>query len=530
MASRRRSFLLIPLIVLLCSVIGGRFSSHLITASAATSEDDVKSSVKNFTRVYSVVEENFADPVTPDRGIYKGAIPGMLRTLDPHSNFFDPRDMQILKEDQRGHYYGVGMSVAPRNGKTLVIKPFSTSPAYKAGIRPGDIIDAVDGKPCDNLTTTEVADMLKGPRGTTVHIRIVREGVAKPLEFDVVRDDISRASVDKVLWLKPGYAYMHLDQFNENTGHEVEENLKKFGEDKIEGLVLDLRGNPGGLLNEAVSVADKFLNKGDVIVSHRGRSSPERVYRAQNGNHGHVYPIVVLVNRNSASASEIVSGALQDHDRAWIMGDNTFGKGLVQTVYPLSENTGLALTTAKYYTPSGRLIQRDYSHISFLDYYYKTNTEARNDSDVKMTDSGRTVYGGGGISPDEKVAPEKFDALQTYLWGRAGLFNFTKHYFSNHSTQLPQNWAPDEKVLNDLHDWLLQQPDFKFTEADFTKDHEWIKRNLGVEMSLTAFGSEESDKYAVKTDPIVQKAMDAMPKAQALLENAKRIIAQRTAH
>ena len=164
-----------------------------------------------------------------------------------------------------------------------------------------------------------------------------------------------------------------------------------------------------------MAVADKFLNKGDVIVSHHGRSSPERVYRAQNGNHGHLYPIVVLVNRNSASASEIVSGALQDHDRGWIVGDNTFGKGLVQTVFPLSENTGLALTTAKYYTPSGRLIQRDYSNTSFLDYYYKTNTEARNTADVKMTDSGRTVYGGGGISPDEKIAPEKFDSLQIYL-------------------------------------------------------------------------------------------------------------------
>ena len=179
--------------------------------------------------------------------------------------------------------------------------------------------------------------------------------------------------------------------------------------------MLDLRGNPGGLLNEAVAVGDHFLPKGDVIVSHKGRASAEHVYTARNGNNGRDYPIVVLVNRNSASAAEIVSGALQDHDRAWILGDNTFGKGLVQTVYPLTENTGLALTTAKYYTPSGRLIQRDYSNVSFFDYYYRNNTAARNDNDVKTTDTGRVVYGGGGISPDEKYTPPKLDNFETEL-------------------------------------------------------------------------------------------------------------------
>ena len=530
MAQTRRSLVYIPLLLILCAAIGGQFGS---SAAAASSEDDAKNSVRNFTKVYGLVEENFADPVTPDRGIYKGAIPGMLRTLDPHSNFFDPHDMANMRDDQRGHYYGIGMEVGGRNGKTVVIKPFSGAPAYKAGLRPGDIISAVDHKPTDNLTISEVADMLKGPRGTTVHVTVAREGAAKPVEFDVVRDDITRASVDQAFWLKPGYGYIHIQQFMETTGHELEEALKKFeegshGESNIKGLVLDLRGNPGGLLNEAVAVADKFLNKGDVIVSHHGRSSPERVYRAQNGNHGNLYPIVVLVNRNSASASEIVSGALQDHDRGWVVGDNTFGKGLVQTVFPLSENTGLALTTAKYYTPSGRLIQRDYSNTSFLDYYYKTNTEARNTADVKMTDSGRTVYGGGGISPDEKIAPEKFDALESYLWAQ-GILNFTRHYFADHSTKLEAGWTPDQTTMNEFHDWLLKQ-DVKFTEAEFTGDYEWIKRSLGAEMMLTAFGSDVSDRYRVSTDPVVGKALDAMPKAQALLDGAKKIIVQRMAH
>ena len=235
---------------------------------------------------------------------------------------------------------------------------------------------------------------------------ISREGQDQPLTFNVIRDEISRKSVKDGIWMKPGIAYVDIEQFNENTSKELEDTLKKLGENNINGLVLDLRANPGGLLNEGVAVADQFLQKGQTIVSHRGRASPEKTYTARNGNDGHDYPIVVLVNRYSASAAEIVAGALQDHDRAWILGDNTFGKGLVQTVYPLSENTGLALTTAKYYTPSGRLIQRDYTNVSFFDYYYRKDTATRNMQDVKMTDSGRTVYGGGGISPDEKFVPK----------------------------------------------------------------------------------------------------------------------------
>ena len=322
--------------------------------------------------------------MSPDKAIYKGAIPGMLRTLDPHSNFFDPKDLEALREDQRGHYYGVGMSVQGRNGKTIVMAPFVGSPAYKAGLRPGDVIIMVNDKPTDNLDSTKVADLLKGPKGTPVQIKVAREGVDQPVVFNIIRDEISRKSVPDAFLLKPGIGYVFLEQFNETTSHEMEEALKAMDEDNLKGLVLDLRGNPGGLLNEAVAVGDHFLPKGDVIVSHKGRASAEHVYTARNGNHGRDYPIVVLVNRNSASAAEIVSGALQDHDRAWILGDNTFGKGLVQTVYPLVENTGLALTTAKYYTPSGRLIQRDYSNVSFFDYYYRNNTAARNLSDVKM--------------------------------------------------------------------------------------------------------------------------------------------------
>jgi carboxyl-terminal processing protease len=482
--------------------------------------------MQEFTRVYSTVEQNFADPVSADKAIYKGAIPGMLRTLDPHSNFFDPKDFEGMREDQRGHYYGVGMQVVGRNGKTIVVAPFVGSPAYKAGLRPGDVIVMVNDKPTEGLDSTKVADLLKGPKGTPVQIKVAREGADKPLVFDIIRDEISRKSVPEAFLLKPGIGYIKIEQFNETTGREFDEGMKAMDEDNLKGLVLDLRSNPGGLLTEAVSVADHLLPKGDVIVSHKGRNSAEHVYTARSGNHGRMYPIVVLVNRNSASASEIVSGALQDHDRAWILGDNTFGKGLVQTVYPLIENTGLTLTTAKYYTPSGRLIQRDYSNVSFFDYYYRNNTAARNPADVKMTDGGRTVYGGGGISPDEKFTPEKLDAFETDLLVKFAFSNYTKHFFAIHRDKLPDGWNVETATMDEFHQYLLDQK-IEFTETDFTKDYDKVRRRLQAEIYKTAFNQDEAMKYDTKTDPEVLAAIDAMPKAQSLLNSTRKIVVER---
>src|SRR5260370_23325424 len=274
MAHRRRSLLYLPFFIAFCSLLGGLYGPRVEVASAAN-EDDIRTSLKVFTKVYNVVEENFADPITPDKAVYKGAIPGMLRTLDPHSIFFDPRDFQLLREDQKGHYYGVGMTVAERNHKTIVISPFTGSPAYKAGIRPGDVIMTVNDKPTDNLTTTEVADMLKGPRGTQVQIVIVREGNDKPITFNVIRDEIPRKSVPDAFWVKPGVGYIQIEQFNETTSPELEDNLKRLGESNIKGLILDLRENPGGLLNQGVAVADRFLRKAPDIGSPSPPNSPQ---------------------------------------------------------------------------------------------------------------------------------------------------------------------------------------------------------------------------------------------------------------
>jgi carboxyl-terminal processing protease len=338
MNQNRRGFVVIFTVLVASAVFGWIYGPSVRATSTAA--EDSQSSVREFTTVLDVVQANYAEPVDVDKEVYQGAIPGMLRVLDTHSSFFDARQFALLREDQRGKYYGVGMIVAPRENHTVVMAPYVGAPAYNAGLRPGDMIVKVDEKSTDNLSTTEVADLLKGPKGTVVKIVVTLEVFTTPLSFTGTRGEIPRHSVDISFLIKPGIGYIRLSSFNETTDREIEEALKQLNVNNLDGLVLDMRGNPGGLLNEAVAVGDVFLEKNQLIVSHHGRSSPERRYYAQRGNRGVTIPLVIIVNNNSASATEIVSGAVQDHDRGLVVGETTFGKGLVQTVQPLSENTG----------------------------------------------------------------------------------------------------------------------------------------------------------------------------------------------
>jgi len=519
--SSRRSLLLIVLVILACGFLGAVFGQRL-GGGAPGSESEVRDSLRTFSQVYDIVEQNYAEPVSADKAVYNGAIPGMLRVLDPHSNFFDPKAYSLLREDQRGRYFGVGMQVGPRNNKVIVIAPFAGSPAYRAGIRPGDVIIAVDGKPTDNLNTTEVAELLKGPKGTTVRITILREGSEKPLDFNVVRDEIPRSSVDVHFMIRPGIGYLHISQFNETTETEVAQALEEFGD--LKGLVLDLRQNPGGLLSEGVGVADKFLHKGAVIVSHHGRSSQEKIYKAAHGNGGKDYPLVVLVNRGTASAAEIVAGAIQDHDRGLVVGETTFGKGLVQTVYPLSENTGLALTTAKYYTPSGRLIQREYTGVSLYDYYYNRESDNNGGKEVKMTDSGRTVYGGGGITPDVKVEMPKSSHFQDVLLQHYAFFNFAKHYLINR--HVARNFEVNDELIQEFRRFLDEKK-VPFSEQELMENNDWVRANIKSELFISEFGQQEGLRVRAEADPQVLKALELLPKAKELADNARRIIAER---
>jgi len=510
--------------------IAGTFISQKVGAQSSTEESSFRDSLKSFTNVYQVVSDNYAEPLSgdkPDQVIYDGAIPGMLRVLDPHSNFYDPKAYAKMREDQHGKYYGVGMVIQPQNNKIVVVYPYEGTPSFKAGLRPGDVIVSVDGKSTDNLNSEDVANMLKGPKGTHVHLTVTREGAAAPLTFDLVRDEIPHPSIDLKYEIRPGIAYIHITQFQETTGREFSDALDQFG--NLKGLVLDLRGNPGGLLTEAVSVCDKLLSRGQVIVSQRGRAYPEQIYRATHGNGGRDFPVVVLTNHGTASAAEIVSGALQDHDRAIIVGEITFGKGLVQTVYQLSDNTGLALTTYHYYTPSGRLIQRNYNGVSLYDYYYNHDQpQEGKDREVKLTDSGRTVYGGGGISPDYKIDTPKSNHFQDLLAAHYAFFNFAKHYLANRT--VTKDFQVDDAVLDQFKQFLTSQ-NIAYTDQDFNSVSDWLKTSIKAEIFTSQFGQLEGLRTRANWDPMIAQALTYMPQAATLEQAAeKAAVEKQTAH
>lgn len=530
MRSERRGLILVVAVLLVSAVLGGIYGPN-VKATSATA-DDYQTAVRDFTKVLDVVQTNYAEPVDVDKAVYQGAIPGMLRILDPHSNFFDQRQFALLREDQRGKYYGVGMVVAPRENHTVVMAPYVGAPAYNAGIRPGDVIMKVDDKSTDGLTTSDVADLLKGPKGTVVKITVSREGYSDPMTFSITRDEIPRHSVDIAFLLKQGVGYIKLSAFNETTDGEIAQALRQLDEGSLDGLILDMRGNPGGLLNEAVAVGDMFLEKNQLIVSHHGRTSPERRYYAVRGNQGVNVPLVILVNNNSASATEIVSGAVQDHDRGLIVGETTFGKGLVQTVTPLSENTGLALTTARYYTPSGRLIQRDYKSVSLYAYHYERKVP-EHPTEVKLTDSGRQVTGGGGITPDITVASPKLNKFQENLLRYdvffaldQGVGGFTRYYLGTKPT-ITKDFEPNDDVMKEFRTFLTKR-NVRYTEPEFADNLDWIKRKIKQEVFMSTFGMQEGFKIQLAADPQVQKAVESIPQARALYENARKVVAQRT--
>jgi carboxyl-terminal processing protease len=347
--------------------------------------------------------------------------------------------------------------------------------------------------------------------------------------FSVIRDHSLRVDVNPAFWFLPGIAYIKIEAFNETTSHEVDQALARLGESEIEGLILDIRDNGGGLVQESVNVADRFLKKGQLVVSHHGRASAETKFTAKHGERGKEYPIVVLVNRNTASASEILSGALQDHDRAWIFGESTFGKGLVQAPFPLYGNSALLLTIAKYYTPSGRLIQRDYAHQGF--YEYISRAEGKNNpKDMKKTDSGRIVFGGDGITPDEKYDAPKATRLENVVGeavvtGRSPFFYYAPVYFSTHDTHLAKDWRPDDQVVDSFRAFLNKRG-YEFTAAEFDRDRAWIAERLREELFITAFSKEESERTGLQNDPEIQKAIESLPSSKALLDKAHEVIAR----
>jgi len=523
----RRAIFSVVLFFSVCAIAGSVLQRR-VGAQAAADESQLRDSLKSFTNVYSIVEQNYAEPLEGDKAqaaIYDGAIPEMLHTLDPHSNFYDPKAYARMREEQHGRYYGVGMVIQQQAGKVYVVAPYENTPSFRAGIHPGDIISAVDGKSTDGQTSDQVAKQLKGPKGTHVQVSTTREGQSKPLDFDLIRDEIPNPSVDLKYEIRPGIGYVHLKQFQETTAQEVIEAVDGFHD--LKGLVLDLRNNPGGLLSQAVEVCDHLLSKGQMIVSQRGRAYPDQEYKVTHGNGGKSFPIVVLVNRGTASAAEIVSGALQDHDRALIVGETTFGKGLVQTVYNTPDNTGLALTTYHYYTPSGRLIQRNYTGVSLYDYY--TNHGASKPADnasreVKLTDSGRTVYGGGGITPDETIETPKLNHFQESLLIKDVFFHFAPIYLANRTVD--KNFQVDDAVMLEFKKYLTTK-EVAWTDKDLAEVNDWVRTRIKEKIVTIQFGQLQGLRAATDWDPAIQKAINFLPEAQALEDNAHKVLTQK---
>lgn len=536
----RRALFSLVIFFAACAVLGTVLQRR-VGAQSAEDESQIRDNLKDFTNVYAVVEQNYADPITGDKAdtaIYDGAIPGMLHTLDPHSSFYDPKAYAKMREDERGHYFGVGMVIQqqhnPKTGKdqVVVIDPYAGAPAFRAGIHPADIIVAVNDQPVQLGSTDPnalnssdaVANHLKGPKGTHVQVSMMRVGQSKPMVFDLVRDEIPHGSVDLKYEIRPGIGYIHLTMFMETSAQEVEDAINGFG--NLKGLILDLRGNPGGMVTQAVEICDHLLAKGQTIVTQRGRAFPDQNYVATHGNGGKTFPLIVLVNRNTASAAEIVSGALQDHDRALIVGETTFGKGLVQTVYNLSEDTGLALTTYHYYTPSGRLIQRNYNGVSLLDYYYnRAGVASGTNREVKLTDSGRTVYGGGGITPDEKIDTPKSNNFQDDILYHDTFFEYAPHYFSTHAS-VDHNFEVTDAVMSDFKQFLTSEG-VQWTDKDIADNSDWLKVNIKDTILRTQFGASAGLRVLADWDPMIQKALTYMPEAQALEDHATKLLAEK---
>jgi carboxyl-terminal processing protease len=535
-------------IVTAAALLGG-FVGGQVSAEAPL-EEDSKDLLKVFSEVFALVQDNYAQDLQSEK-LVESAVRGMLRTLDPHSSFFSTQDYDRLQEEQKGKYYGLGITIRPESpgsGRVVVVEPPAPgTPAYKAGLRAGDVIARIEGTPIDDWDlNTEVIPNLKGPQGTFVNITVERPGEPEPMQFTVERDEIPLYTIKYAFRIRPDIGYVRISRFAETTSRELDGALESIGEEGLTGLILDLRDNPGGALSQALEVSDRFLDSGDKIVSTRSRSGREdRDYSAKR-RQKYTYPMVVLINQNSASASEIVSGALQDHDRALILGETSFGKALVQTIFPLESKRGLALTTGRYYTPSDRLIQRDYSE-SFWDYYNnRAGDNLRNTGESYYTDGGRVVYGGGGIAPDEIVTLDRVPRIARQIQRR----NFFREYASGVysgtlKSDLLEDFPSGLDAMNDdeveriIHTFRIEGEAFEvFREyladagLEFS-DEEWreggyvVENFLKQELLLLLLGDEASYRVALELDKQVQTAIERLPQALTLLQMAPAAAAAR---
>ncbi len=512
-----RWLLLIAAVVAASSLVGGRFGRRIGTNGNLIETGPLEPYLDRVESLTRLLDDRFMNPIDWDKSIYSGAIPGMLATLDPHSTFFDPQAFQKMREEQRGSYAGVGMQIVNFRRQTVIDFPFPHTPAFEGGVLPGDIIEMVDDQPANGLDVVEVASRVKGPSGTTVHLSLSREGIDGWVELDLERANIPRPTIPIQAVFDEKVGYLRVENFGDTTTGELNRAVDDFEERRIEGLLLDLRENKGGLLTAGVHMAGRFLDEGVSVVSHRGRVSRERRYDSRASNGSLRYPMVVLVNCNSASASEIVAGALQDHGRALIAGTTTFGKGLVQSVFALPESTGMVLTTARYYTPSGRLIQRPYANISRNEYYGNPCSERYRpvQGPARLTDNGRKVYEQGGITPDVRIDEPRLTPAQSAIRRQRSVERFVaKLRASGH--KMTRGQKPSPELLAGLEDFLVSENIVDDREK-LAGERDFLKRSLTTHLHISYFDYYEGLRVLAELDPVVQHA-------RSLLETAARLL------
>lgn len=529
-----RSLSVAVIAVLVSAVVGG-----LLGRTALADEDDVAREYRVFTSALAAIESQYVEPVDSTRLVY-GAIDGMLKTLDPHSSFMDPRTYAQLRERQEGRYHGLGISIVVVDGDITVMQLFEGSPAYRKGLRRGDVIARINGESAKGWTSDRAVRELRGEKGTTVKISIRRTGYEGLIDLEVERDEINISTVRGAFMIDEERGYIRLGDFSETSNRELGEALQKLRTQGMKRLVLDLRDNPGGPLDQAIRVANRFLTRGQMVVYTRGRvPNSDQDYRATEASDYVDLPLVILVNRNSASASEIVAGAIQDHDRGLIVGERTFGKALVQSVYRISSGAGLALTTGRYYTPSGRLIQRpwDGSFDEYFTYTLRDQEQAQaqhREADLKYTDTGRRVFGGGGIEPDRLVAGpvEGFDPTRPgrVLYARQAFEKYAERYSAEGDTRIAgqtqdrqvvaRGFTVTDAMVDDFKAFLKREG-LKIDETDFAKDVSFIRAMIRYQIDLALFGVDEARRHLISQDPQAQIALGLFAEAERLTQTAQ---------
>ncbi len=516
---------------------------------STTSEANQYKITNDFKEALEIIKKNHVEGERADiNELTKSSINGMLSTLDPHSNYFDATEYSELLSDQRSEYYGIGATIAnyETNGKveTYVVATFPDSPAFQSGLRFGDKILAVDNEPTGGKDSLFVRDKVRGKIGTTVRLKVERADSGKIETVAIRRNRVAQPSIPDAYILRRNIGYVDLSSgFNYTTTDELNVALTELKKQGMNSLILDLRNNPGGILEQAVRVAEKFLPRGQTIVSQRGRFVIDnRRWTSKNRNPEH-FPLVVLVDGESASASEIVAGALQDYDRALIVGEKTFGKGLVQSVLDLPYGAGLTLTTAKYYTPSGRSIQRDYSNGNLYDYYqHKINlTDEQKQNYSKKTISGRKVYGGDGITPDEIVKSPQITTFQNKLFD--SIFFFSRKLsagnikgLENYKIPIQLNFGhrvtPDEfpitkEVFEAYKNFVKTETKLAATSEQLEAEENFIMERIRYNLVSARYGNVTAQQVLIENDPQIQKAVEELPRAKDLALSSRKFLSNK---